>query len=308
MLLISDVESLICERTIGKGTQDQYRRAIKCYSNFLTEPAKRTHLKELQVNRWLMSLDGQKAPETIRGRKAGITAVWNWLAETGQVKHYNPNRLRRIRVPEKIPIAWSVENVRALLAGAATVKGTLRCGVKASDMLTAWIWLGYEAGIRPGDILQLSADQIGKRVHIVQHKTRKQHSFELSDHALAALRPLIALGRRSVFGLPRSTARRWELRLFQAAKEFGFQRRTGQGLGTLRKTHGTEVCRRSGIDAAALSLGHVSGTLVARRSYVQPDAIRTPPPPPSLKNVEPTDPGGTIETTSSGDPRKGAGG
>jgi integrase len=283
-MLTKDVEDLICERPICVGTQNQYRRSVKCYSTFLGEPAQRTHLVEQIVNRWLISLEGTKAPETIRGRKSGITALWNWLAELGQVSHYNPNRLRRIKLEEKPPVAWSIKNVQALLAGAAEVQGTLDCGLKASELLTAWVWIGYESGLRPGDILRIRVEQLGDRVAIVQHKTRKPHCFKLSDQALAALQPLLQDGRDQAFGLPRSTARRWELKLFEAAEKFGFTRRRGQALGTLRKTHGTEVCRESGLTAAAQSLGHVSGTLIARRSYVQPDAIEDPPAPPSLNH------------------------
>ena len=284
-MLANDVEDLIAERPICKGTQDQYRRAVRCYSAFLDKPAARDHLQEPPVNRWLLSLDGRKAPETIRGRKAGITAVWNWLAGRGLIEHYNQNRLRRIKLPEHVPLAWSVENVRSLLAGAAVVQGRLKSGISAAQMLTAWVWIGYEGGIRPSDVMELRCDMMASVVHLVQHKTGKLHSFGLSEHAIRAIEPLLVPGQDKLFGLNRSAARRWELKLYEAAEQFGFSRRKGQGIGTLRKTHGTEVCRRSGIDAAAKSLGHVSGTLVAKRSYVQPDAIAVPPPPPSLYNA-----------------------
>jgi integrase len=288
MLLIDDVETLIAERAICVGTQNQYRRSVRCYSEFLGEPAKRTHLAEREINRWLVKLESRGiAPETVRGRKSGITAVWNWLAEQNLIPHYNPNRLRKIKISQKPPRAWSVDNVRALLAGAAVVTGRLACGLPASQLLTAWVWLGYESGLRPSDILRIRVDQLGKKVSITQHKTGKPHTFSLSEAALAALAPLLCGDRLSAFGLPRSTARRWELKLFAAAANFGFSRARGQALGTLRKTHGTEVCRHSGLDAAAQSLGHVSGTLIARQSYVQPDAIATPPAPPRLTNGQP---------------------
>jgi integrase len=282
MLLSVDVESLIAERPICVGTQNQYRRAVRCYSQFIAQPATRADLVETSVNAWLVSLAPRMSPESVRGRKAGLTAVWNWLAGQHLVDAYNPLRLRRIRVPEKVPQAWSVASVRMLLAGAAAVRGRLACGVSASEWLTAWVWVGYESGLRPSDLLLLRASQVSDSVTLVQHKTGKAHSFRLSAAAQAALRPLIACGREMVFGVPRSTARRWELKLFAAAEVFGFQRRRGQGLGTLRKTHATEVCRADGLSAAALALGHSSGTLIARRHYVQPDAIAPPPAPPRL--------------------------
>lgn len=282
MLLFNDVEDLIAERMICIGTQNQYRRSVRCYSEYLQEPAKRLHLKERTVNQWLASLDGRRSPQTIRGRKAGITAVWNWLARLDAVKHYNPNRLRRINAPTPPPRAWSVDNVRALLAGAADIKGTLKCGIKARDLLTAWVWIGYESGIRPSDMRELQAGQLGDSITIMQHKTGKPHTFRLSQAAIDAVAPL--LDRPKVFGLPKSTIRLWEKRLFEAAELHGFVRSRGQALGTLRKTHATEVARREGVEAAARSLGHVSGTKIAIDSYVQADAVSLPSLPPSLCN------------------------
>lgn len=281
-MLIRDVEDLIAERPICLGTQNQYRRSVRCYSRFLAKPAERSDLKEPVVNRWLLSLEGIKEPETIKGRKAGITAVWNWLAKQGEVDHYNPLRLRKINLPEKVPVAWSVANVKALLAGAGDVVGQLQCGLAAADFLVAWVWLAFESGIRPSDARLLRVDQIDRMVTIVQHKTGKLHSFRLSPHAIAALQRCCISGRDLLFGLPKSTSRRWELILFKAAEKHGFTRHKGQALGTLRKTHGTEVCRRFGLEAAARSLGHVSGVQVARRSYVDPTAYPAPLEPPSL--------------------------
>ena len=301
-MLIDDVETLIAERPICVGTQNQYRRSVRCYSAFLAKPAERPDLQEHSINRWLISLEQSKAPETVRGRKAGITAVWNWLAEQSFVPHYNPNRLRKINLPDKIPRAWSLANVQSLLQGAAEVEGILDCGLLASELLTAWVWIGYESGLRPSDILRIRVDQVAPHTAIIQHKTGKPHCFQLSDAAIAALSPLLRPGREAAFGLPRSTARRWELKLFAAAEKFGFVRTRGQALGTLRKTHGTEVCRASGLTAAAQSLGHVSGTSIARRSYVQPDAIADPPPPPSLYHA----PGHRADESHSKDSRRRA--
>jgi integrase len=287
MHLISDCEAMIASRTICVGTQNQYRRAIRCYSEYLHHAAQRVDLLETQVNQWLCSLVDRASPETIRGRKAGITAIWNWLAGQHLVPAYNPNLLRRIDLRWKPPRAWAVDDVRILIAAAAQVRGQLASGVPAADLLTAWIWLGYESGLRPSDIQRLQVNQLGECVAICQHKTGQPHVFRLSPTAVAALSVVVQSGRDTVFGLPRSTMRRWELKLFAQAELMGFKRLPRQGLGTLRKTHGTEVCRHSGLSAASISLGHVSGTLVAKRSYVQPDALAPPPAPPRLDHAKP---------------------
>jgi len=281
--LAEDIENLIAQRDICRDTANQYRKAIACFSEFLKRPAKRRDLTEKNVNEWLACLLPKFSPETVRNRKGGITAVWNWLAANDQVSSYNPNKMRNIRVPEHVPSAWSLDQVRLLLSAAASVKGFLRCGLKASDMLRAWVLLAYETGLRTGDILRLTCDSIqGNQVFIVQHKTQRPHVARITDHTLEAIEPLLKLRRKHLFGFPRATARRWELHLFTQAEGLGFRRRYRQGLGTLRKTHGTEVCRISDLNAAAISLGHVSGSMIARRHYVQPDALGLPVSPPQL--------------------------
>ncbi|WP_145083144.1 tyrosine-type recombinase/integrase [Aureliella helgolandensis] len=297
MNLLQCLETLIAERSICRDTQNQYRKAARCFGEFLGAPATLADLEEMVVNRWLLSLEQTKSPETVRLRKAGITAVWNWAAGCGLHRHYNPNRLRKIKLRKRAPVAWSVDDVRLLLCAAELVPGSLAIGVPASELLTAWIWIGYEAGIRPGDILRLEPAQVGETITIVQHKTGRPHSFRLSPPALAAVQRLGSHGREKLFGLPKSTARRWELRLFEIAETIGFKRRRGQGLGTLRKAHGTEVARRGGLEAAAQSLGHISGTRIARDHYVQPDAIHMPPLPPSLLNDD-------AETATNSRPRE----
>jgi integrase len=284
--LLDDVEAMIAERDICPLTAEQYRRSVRGYSTYLGEPARRAHLLEREINRWLAALGELKASQTVRGYKAGITAVWNWLSEQHDWPAYNPNRLRRIKRIAKPPVAWALSDVRKLLDAAQHVEGRLSCGRLASEVLTAWIWVGYESGLRRSDVLRLEVDQIADCVSVVQHKTNNPHTFRLSDTALAAVRQILIPGRNAVFGISPSAARRIEEKLFAEAKRYGFQRRPRQGLGTLRKTHGTEVCRANGLAAAAQSLGHISGTMTARQSYVAPDAIASPPPPPRLIDDE----------------------
>lgn len=282
-LLMSDVESLILERQLDKGTEDQYRRTIRFYSAWLGHTATRQDLDEKLINAWLREVEQTRSASTALYRKRGLTAVWNFLADQSLVRSYNGNRLRRISVRLAPPQAWSIPNVRALLAGAATLTGHMHCGILASDLMRAWVLVAYETGLRPSDLRLLTqADIKGETVYLCQHKTGKPHVATLSSDAVAALKKLDRDGTTLLFGFSRSTMRAWEVQLFAAAGEFGFTRRHGQSIGTLRKTHGTEICRTQGIAAAARSLGHVGGTIIAERHYVEPSAIARPMPPPRL--------------------------
>jgi integrase len=233
-----------------------------------------------------MELTGTLSHQTIHNRKRGLTPLWNYAADRGWSKGYEARRLRRIKVADPIVVPWTTSQLRQLLVAVETLPGTLKIGIPARDLMRALLWLSFETGLRPSDWLRVRFDQFdldNGLVRIVQHKTGKAHVANIGVCTIEAIRKIQLPLRAEVIPLLKSGVRKWELQLFaHAEKTTGFKRRKGQALGTLRKTHGTEVCREHGIEAAAHSLGHVSGTRVARRHYVQADVWMTPIPAPKL--------------------------
>ena len=296
-MLSNDVEDYCAFAGIERITADGYRRSERCFSRYLKKSAERADLIEANVNRWLGVLSEIKSPKTVQNRKRGLTPVWNWLASQGLASRYNPNALRRIRCENKPVSAWAVSNVQALLKGAKDVPGRLKCGLEASAVLTAWVQVAYETGLRPSDMRRLKWSDFGDRgtLRIIQHKTRFPIAKRLSDDAVAYLHS-IANDSEQIFPLTKSGMRGWEKKLWDASEPYGFQRRKGQASGTLRKTHGTEVCRVRNPSEAALALGHVSGPRIALQSYIEADAIGVAETPIELINAL----NRTNPTTSSG--------
>jgi integrase len=283
MPLLKDLEELLLQKTVCKDTANQYRKSIRCFSEFLKRTASRRDLKEPTINRWLAAISRFTTPETLRGRKTGLMVLWNWLALIGKTPAAQPSKLRKVARKHRPPVAWSIPQVRTLLDSAAEMQGMMRCGLPAKQFFEAYIWVAYETGLRPGDILRLrSCDVHGNVIAIVQHKTGSTHVATITDHTRELLEPMLCQCGGLIFHASKHEMRRRETKLFALAKAKGFARMKRQGLGTLRKTHATEVCRQSGIHAAAMSLGHVSGTDIARKYYIQPDALGTPTPPPFL--------------------------
>lgn len=282
MILINDVESMISERPVCQLTAKNYLRTIRYFGEFLGRIAKRQDLFEKQVNRFLAHVAANKSTSTTRGHRASLTTLWNWLAEQNLVRAYDPRRLRIVRLEVEPPCAFSLTQVRQLLAAAELVEHPCNHGT-ASEMLRAWILLAYESGLRPSDLRRLKPVHFAtETITIRQHKTGKPHSFTISESTRAALKPLIDAGNPTIFPDSKFAIDRWGKRLMAQAEAMGFTRRVRQGLGTIRKTHATEVCRQHGLESAAQSLGHVSGTMIVRRYYVEPSAISTAPPPPPL--------------------------
>ena len=273
------VEQMLAAKNVAVDTQAGYRRVVRQFSEWLNKPAKLKHLTESTVNAWLISMDGKVSETTIHNRHRSIKTIWNHLAELDLVEPYNVRRLRKTRNAPKVVEAWTMEQANALLAGARDVPGMLECGVKASEMLRAYILVGCETGLRPSDMRRLKPCQVNtktRRINLTIHKTGVQHSVEIGPQTVTALRPLLEAEGETLFKLNKAALYRWSCILFSASEKHGFARKGGQGLGVLRKLHATEVCKVLGLDAAARSLGHVSGSTLARKHYVEADAIEKP--------------------------------
>jgi integrase len=281
-MLLADCRDMNLERPVAPLTAANYERSVRYFGEFLGRPATRSDLVERVINQWLATIAAVKSSATVLGHKRGVTVLWNWLADQNLVGPYDSRRLRRCTVSIAPPRSWSVDQVRALLEGAATMGQPCGHGT-AGEMLRAWVLLGFESGLRPGDMRRLTPADVARDViSITQHKTGRPHTFTITPATRAALEPLLAAGNATVFPASKRQIEKWEARLFLASKPFGFSKQYRQGLGTLRKSNATEICRRDGVTAAARSLGHVSGVGIALRHYIAPDAVADIPKPPAL--------------------------
>jgi integrase len=283
MILLDDLQTMIFERPVVAETGKNYQRSIKSFGAFLGRLAHRSDLVESTVNQFIAFVSQGRAPTTAAAYKHGLTILWNWLAEQDFVRPYDPRRLRKIQETIQPPRPFSLSQVQLLLEAASMLDHRCNYGT-AAEMMRAWILVGYETGLRPGDLRRLTpADLRSNNVlTIAQNKTGQPHSFSISSLAREALLPVLASKNATIFPPTKHEMDRWNKRLIKVAEENGLSRRKRQGIGTLRKTHGTEICRVHGLEVAARSLGHVSGTKMARKHYVEPQAIAVPPPPPSI--------------------------
>jgi integrase len=273
MLLTEILTSIKSEVDIVHGTFEQYARAERRLSEQLGRAAVVTDLTTDTINHFLIWLKSEHrvTNTTTRNYRSAIIRIWNFASDRYGHDACIP---RRLRSPKKEPVivrAWTLPELHILMQAAEDMPGQLRCGVPASLFMLAWIWVGYETGYRPGDIREIkwgSVDLEKRTITIVQHKTGRIHTSLFSERSAELLRKLQAFGEQNVFPLDKTGVTRWEGILFRRAEKLGFKKFAGQGIGTLRKSHATQIYQQSGIAASAESLGHVSGVAVARNHYV----------------------------------------
>lgn len=278
-MLLDDVLGLLLQESdLSKLTREQYERSVTRFGKYLERPAKIADLSLDNANgflRWASS-KYELGPVSVKNHRAGIIRVWNYCVDPLELcEDFNPRRIKTPKIPEKIVKAWSPEQFELLLSSAQDMPGQLQCGVPASLFLTCWLWLGYDTGLRPGDLLSLTwgdVDTHAKTITTVQNKNGKIHTALLSNNSLAALDTMRRFGFSTVFPVGPSGVHRWERILFRRAAKRGFHRLHRQGLGTLRKTHATQVFLASDVATAAESLGH-SDTRTVRKHYIDSTAI-----------------------------------
>lgn len=277
MLLTQVVQNITSECDIGQSTISQYERAERRFSTWLGHPAHDDDLTRNNLNNFIKHIQDRRSNTTASQYRRSLCRMWNYLTEASDKPAYEIKRLRRPKVEVKPVIAWSMEDLDALLKGASELKGKVKCGVPAASFVTALLWFAYDTGLRPSDIFLIRFADIdfeNRSVCITQHKTKMPHIVFLDDPAIEAIRKIQGPKRDLVFPVQWSGIRRWMDRTFRNAAEYGFVRVRGKNLGTLRKTNATQIFITLGEAAAAESLGHVSGTYVARRHYIDHRARR----------------------------------
>lgn len=274
MTLANALALLMQEIEIEKSTQGQYLRAVARLDEYLGRPSTIDDLTPPTINAWLawLGVTHGYGPCTILNYRAGILRVWGYCADVLEIAPpCLARRIRRPKQPQKIVRAWSLEQLELLSEAALSLPGQLKCGIPGGLYMHTRVWVGYDTGLRPIDLRAMewsSVDLAAETITIVQHKTGELHVSNIGSESVEGLKKMLSYGQPRVFPLNKYGATRWERIMYQRAEKLGFSRAKLQGIGTLRKTHATEICRVEGLSAAAASLGHKSGTAIAQRHYV----------------------------------------
>lgn len=238
-------------------------------------------LQDSSFNEWLAGLS-QSATTRSNYRRMGLT-LWRAALEAGLTTQVI-GRIRNVKAPLPPPVAWSQEELARLLGHIDTLRGEFSSGCKARTFWKAWVYLGYESGIRFRDLHDLRCTAIrGTRLTVLQHKTKQPLGKRISPECAAAVMEMSA---RSPDGtvFKWALSRRWVMVSFKGVC-------AGAGL-----QGSTKWLRRSGATAVEMVapgsaqrfLGHLSPGL-AQKHYLDQSLLadRVPSPPPISRSSSP---------------------
>lgn len=257
-------------RGISERTQKLYRMTIKAFGEHLGCEPTTEHLAEMPVARFLSARLRSRAPATAKKDSAQLRALWEFAARRGIVNSFP--LLRPIHVPERVPSAWTTEEMEALLESARLHPGTVS-GVPAGLYFAALILMCYETGERISAVLSLRWDDVRGNLVTFRAETRKMQTRDIvrgiSPVVIEALEKIRREGDL-VFPWDRCKANLWRhMGLILKRAKLPCDRKSK--FHRLRKTCASYAAA-AGLDPQRL-LDHASP--VTTRAYLDPRIVKT---------------------------------
>jgi len=252
------------------GPKSEYRSVVRRLGWFAGHDVIVDELSDDLIERFMVWRRGQVQAITVNGDRATLLALWR-EAWRKKLIDMLPRDIRKLKVPKRLPVAWTTEEVSRLLTAAAQEPGLVGV-IPARLFWPALMLLVYDSGLRIGAIRQLHALDLDAGGFVsARAETQKQlteQAFSLHADTLAALAMLPA-EREMLLPIPWTDKAPINRRLRRILGRAGLPSTSRDLFHKLRRTHGTRVCDRFGDEVARRQLGH-STVALTRASYIDP--------------------------------------
>lgn len=244
-------------------TLEHYHWVVRSFERF-SGPTRTSGLTGTAVSDWLTWLAARgRSPWTIKQRRISLLVLWRAAWEDGLAPALQP--VKRLRPLHHAPTAWTVAEVRLLIAAAR------RRGLWWESLVRA----AYDTGLRIGDVLSLRADQLGAVLGVSQAKTGLPVLVSLRPATLRAI-------RRHLAG--KTTGPIWPWPYRREALYRSFRRLvTASAIrpGTFRwlRRSAATACERVAPGSGTVLLGHASRA-TTEAWYIDRTLLDRPPLPP----------------------------
>jgi len=255
-------------RDVRPETVRQYQITARLFERWAGHPVQLVELDEQSVSAWLRDYAASGVePETVRSKKVGILALWRAAADDGLCDPPT-RRVRSVKCPYKPPTCWDWAEVSALLEACQGLQRWHRTGLRRSAWFDLAIRMAWDTGLRQGDQWRLPVADVrpGGVVSLVQSKTGRPLICQLSPSTVEALRVSLELAPRQLVTPWMASHETFDDQFARLVSKAGIRKGTWKWL---RRASATDVeIQRPG--SATAHLGHVPGSRIAERSYIDP--------------------------------------
>lgn len=255
-------------------TSRLYGCTIRAFSKWLGYVATLDDLTDLTLSRYLEQRAAVRSPYTAEKERTQLLALWRFAADRSLIK--DRPCVPPAPLPERIPTAWSVEQLQSLMKAAAATRGKVGV-IKAGFWYAALISVLWETAERIGAILSCVPEDFSPPYLTVRAEYRKggkrDRVYQLSDATCGKLRA--AAGSARLLEWPQHPTYLWE-RYRDVVARAGLGHGRKCGFHQLRRSAASHYAALGG-DATKL-LDHSSPRITQRWYLDRRMTDREPPP------------------------------
>jgi hypothetical protein len=271
MRVVDYVQLYATTHELTPETVRQYQTTAERLEVWAGEPVLLTDLSELLVSAFLRDYAAGVKPATVRSKRTQLMALWRSAADE-YLCEPPTRRVRTARVPWVPREAWTVDEVRQLVAAATWLRSGPGGGMPRAEWFDLAIRIAWDSGLRWGDQIRLRTSSIHGNIVIVgQSKTRRPVCGRLSPSTMAALEDSLRRWPRDYVTPWRRSHETFNAQVRRLVAQAGIRPGTWKWL---RRGSATDVeIQQPGKGMAARHLGHAPGSRVAEINYLDHSLI-----------------------------------
>jgi integrase len=250
----------------GHNTVRLYRCLLCRLSDHYGRHSTTRDFENVSISRFLDRRSSQVSPHTVERERTQVLALWRFAFVHRLGGVVTMPDVPAGRLPEKIPRAWTVDQMRMLMISARMTPGQI-AGKEAGNFFHALIFCAWITGERIGAIMALVPGDLVDPHLFIRGETRKggrsSKVFELPDELVALLHNIE--GRSKIFEWDRSDTLLWSY-FKRIAKRANLYEK-GVGFHQIRRSSASYVAANGGDPSE--HLGH-SNPELAKKHYLDP--------------------------------------
>lgn len=273
-----DISALLDRYLVSRCVCPDHRRAMRRVVRQLAEQGvtSTSRISSQSIAEYLNSLN-RLSTSTQENSRAISIALWNYAIEIGVASGPATVRPVRVRIP---PVrAWTADDLTRLVKSCKGSTHILKSGMPLATYSLALALLGYESGLRSGDLHKLQCGDFSSDfsvLHRYANKTGEHVDRVLSEACRDAVRVLAALS-------PDGTLFKWALSYRWQAYYFKQIIRSAGLRGSIKwlRRSGATACERENPGSSMRYCAHRTPGL-AMKHYVDWSQVRSQPTPPPI--------------------------
>ena len=180
------------EYGVSAGHAECMHYSLVVWQKWAGRPLTVADLNDETLNGFLDWYRANRKPDTVRTRRGNLLILWHWAFHEG-LTDVAPRRVRRLRPIQRMPTAWTIAEIRTLIATAEALPGFLfRTARRRAAWWSSLIRTGYDTGLRLADLISLPATAVQGQMMVVQHKTGRYVAVSVRPATLAAIDQTLA--------------------------------------------------------------------------------------------------------------------